>query len=97
MMYEKYQAGLTALCNVMTSNIYKYFVSLHNNSITGFCLVDPIVLTNYTRTNYVTVLSKKLQENEMVLDAQWDRTTPLTVLFTRIEDCKLFSEDGEEL
>ena len=50
----------------------------------------------YIRTNYGTVLPKQLQENDIALDAQWDQTTPITVLFTRIEDCKLFAEAGEE-
>ena len=50
----------------------------------------------YIRTNYGTVLHKKIQENEIALDAQWDPTTPIVVIFTRIEDCGLFTEAGEE-
>ena len=68
--YKKYQAGLTALRNLITSNIKESFVLAHNNIITGFCLVDPIVLMDYIRTNYGTVLPKKLQDNEISLDAQ---------------------------
>ena len=37
-----------------------------------------------------------MQANAISLDAQWDPTTPIAVLFTHIEYCKLFSEDGEE-
>ena len=50
----------------------------------------------YIRTNYGTVLPEKLQDNEISLYAQWDLTTPVAVLFTRIEDCKLFAKAGEE-
>ena len=49
----------------------------------------------YTQTNYGTVSPKQIQENKIELDEQWDPTTPIAVLFTRIEDFKLFSEDGE--
>ena len=84
--YEKYQAGLTELRNLITSNTGESFVLEHNNRITGFRLVDPIVLMDYIRTNYGTVPPKKLQENEIALDAQWDPTTPIAVIFTRIED-----------
>ena len=66
--YDKYQAGLTALCNLITTNIEEFFVSAHNNIITGFRLVGPIVLMDYIQTNYWTVLPKKLQENEIALD-----------------------------
>ena len=85
-----------ALCNLITSNIKESFVSAHNNSITGFHLVDPIVLMEYIRTNYGTILAKKLQDNEIASDAQWDPINPIAVLSTRIEYCKLFSEAGEE-
>ena len=61
-------------------------VSAHNNRINGFCLVDNIVIMDYIQTNYGTVLPKQLQENEIALDAQWDPTTPIVVLITRIED-----------
>ena len=40
--YKKYQVGLTALRILITANIKEHFVSAHNNSITGFSLVDPI-------------------------------------------------------
>ena len=50
--YEKYQAGLTVLRNLITTNIEESVVSAHNNSITGFCLVGTIVLMDYTQTNY---------------------------------------------
>ena len=30
------------------------------------------------------------------MDAQWDPTTPIAVLFTCIEDCKIFAKSGEE-
>ena len=91
--YEKYQAGLTALCNPITRNIKEYFVSAHNNIITGFHLVNTIVLMEYIQTNYRTDLMKKLQENDTILDAQWDPTTLIAVLFTRIEDCKIFFQN----
>ena len=51
---------------------------------------------NYIRTNYGTILLKQLQENDIALDAQWDLTTPIVVLFTRIKYCKLFAEFGED-
>ena len=51
---------------------------------------------DYIRTNYVTVPPKQLQENEIALNAQWDPTTPVVLLFTRIEDCKLFSKYVED-
>ena len=70
MKYEKYQAGLTALRNLITSNIKEYFVLAHNNSITGLSLVDPIFLMDYIRTNYGTVFPNKVQENDIELDAQ---------------------------
>ena len=60
MKYEKYQAGLTALRNLITTNIEESFVSAHKNSITGFCLVDTNVLMDYIQTNYGTVLPKQL-------------------------------------
>ena len=44
MKYEKYRAGLTSLRNLIRTNIEEYFVSAHNNIITRFCLVDPIIL-----------------------------------------------------
>ena len=50
----------------------------------------------YIRTNYGTVLPKQLQENDIALDAQWDLTTPITVLLTSIEYCKLFAKSVEE-
>ena len=59
--YEKYQAEVTALRNLITTNIEEYFVSAHKNSITRFRLVDPIALMDYIQTNYGTVLPKKLQ------------------------------------
>ena len=51
---------------------------------------------DYIQTNYGTVLPKQLQDNEIALDAQWDPTTPIAVLFTRIEDFKLLSKAGED-
>ena len=51
----------------------------------------------YIQTDYVTVLPIKLQDNGIALDAQWDPTTPIVVLFACIEDCKLFSEAVEDL
>ena len=39
---------------------------------------------------------KQLQDNKTSLDTQWDTTTPIVVIFTRIEDCKLFYKAGEE-
>ena len=87
--YEKHQSGLTALCNLITRNNKESFVSEHNNGITGFHLSNTIFLMDYIQTNYRTVLPKQLQENEIALDAQWDPTTPIAVLFTHIEDCKL--------
>ena len=80
--YDKYQAGITALRNLITTNIEESFVSAHNNSITGFRLVGPIVLMDYIQTNYWTVLPKQLRENEVALDSQWEPTTPTAVLFT---------------
>ena len=68
----------------------------HNNSITGFRLVYPIILMGYIRTNYGNVPPKQLQENEIALDAQWDPTNPITLIFTRIGYYKLFYEYGEE-
>ena len=50
---------------------------------------------DYIWTKYGTVLPKKLQENEISLDSQLDLTTPIAVLFARIEDWKLFSKDVE--
>ena len=94
--YEKYQAGITALRNLITSNIEESFVSEHNNSITEFHCVYHIVLVAYIRTNYGTVLLKQLQYNDIVLDAQWDPTTPIVVLFTHIEDWKLFAKTEED-
>ena len=46
--------------------------------------------------DYGTVLPKQLQENDISLDAQWDSTTPIAVLFTCIEDLKLFAKSVEE-
>ena len=94
--YEKYQVGLMALCNLITSNIEEYFVLAHTNSITWFSLVDPIFLMFFIWTNYGTVLLKQLQDNYISLDAQWDLNTTITVLFNHIEDCKLFAKYGEE-
>ena len=45
--YEKYQAGLMALRNLITTNIKESFVPANNNSITGFCIVDPTILMGY--------------------------------------------------
>ena len=85
-----------ALRNLITTNIKESFVPANKNSITGFCIVGHIALMDYIRTNYGTVTPKKLQDNEIALDAQCDPTTPIAVLFTPIEDCKLFNESGEE-
>ena len=54
-----------SLHNLVTINIKEYFVSAHNNNITGFCRVDTSVLMDYIRTKYVTVLPKNLQENDI--------------------------------
>ena len=86
MTYKKYQAKIKALRNLIITNIEKSFVPAHNNSISEFRLVDNIFLMDYIQTNYGNVHPKKLQENEIPLDAQWDPTTPTAVLFTRIED-----------
>ena len=51
---------------------------------------------DYIWTNYGTVLLKQLQDNDITLDSKWYLTTPITLLFTRIEDDKLFSKAGEE-
>ena len=51
---------------------------------------------DYIQTNYGTFLPKKLQENNIALDTQWDPTAHIAVIFTCIEDCKLFAEAGEE-
>ena len=75
-----------ALHNLITTNINKSFVSAHNNSITSFRPVSPIILIDYIQTNYGTVLLKKLQENDISLDVQWDPTTNIAVLFTCIGD-----------
>ena len=48
---EKYQAGLMALPNLITTNIEESFVSAHNSSITGFCLVGPILPMDYILIN----------------------------------------------
>ena len=93
--YKKYQAGLPALRNLIASKTEELFVWAHNSIITGFRLVDPIVLMKYTQTNYGTVILEKLQENEIALDEQWYPSTTIAVLFTRIEDCKLSTEAGE--
>ena len=58
------------LCNLITTNIEKSFVSEQNNIITGFYIVNNIALMDYIWTNYGTVPPKQLQENEIVLDAQ---------------------------
>ena len=84
MKYDKYQAGLTALRNLITSNIKEFFLLAYNNSITGFCLVGIIFLMNYIRINYRHVLPKHQQDNDIALDAQWDPTAPIKVLFTSI-------------
>ena len=78
------------LRNLIKTNNEEFSISAHNNSITGFCLVNPIVLMDYIRKNYGTVLPKQPQENEIALNAQWDLTIPIAVLFTRIEDNKIF-------
>ena len=92
--YKKYQAGLTALRNLITSNIKESFVLAHNNRITEFRLFDPIFLMENIQTNYVTVLLKQLQENGIVFDEQWYPTNPITLIFTRIEYFKLFAKAG---
>ena len=51
---------------------------------------------DYIWTNYVTFLPKQLQENEIALDAQWYPTTTIAVIFTHIEDGKLFSKYEED-
>ena len=94
--YGKYQEGLMEIRNLITRNIEESFVLEHNNSISGFSLVNPIVFMDYIQTNYVTVLPKQLQGN-ITLDVQWEPTIPISVLFTCIEDYKLFTEYGEEL
>ena len=66
--YKKYQAGLTAIRNLITSNTEESFVSKNNNRITGFRIVDPFVLMDYTRTNYGSVLPKQLQENDIAIE-----------------------------
>ena len=96
MKYKKYKVGLTVISNLITTKIEESFVSAHNNSTTGFCLVDLIFLMEFIGTNYGTVFPKKLQENEIALDAQWDPNTTIVVLFNLIEDCKLFSKSVEE-
>ena len=94
--YEKYEAGLTALHSLVTSNIKESFVLAHNNRITEFRLFDPIFLMENIQTNYVTVLPRQLQENEIALDAQWDLTIPIAVLLTHVEYCKLSAKAREE-
>ena len=81
---------------LITSKTKESFVSEHNTSITGFRLVNPIILIEYIQTNYRTVLPKQLHYNEIALDAKWYPTTPIVDLFTRIEGCKLFFKAGEE-
>ena len=51
---------------------------------------------DYIRNNYGTFLPKQVQDNKIALDAQWYLTTPITVLLTCIENCKLFSAAAEE-
>ena len=94
--YKKYEAGLTALRNLITSNNQESFVSAHKNRITGFCLFDTIILMDYIQTNYGIVHPKQIQHNWIALNAQWDPTTLIAVLFTRIEDCKIFAKAGED-
>ena len=50
---------------------------------------------DYILTNYGNVPQKQIQDNEIELDSQWDLITPIAVLFTHIEDCKLFAKAGE--
>ena len=83
------------LRNLITRNIEEYFVSAHKNIITGFRLVGPMLLMDYIQSNHGTVLTKQLQDNEISLGAQWDPNTPIAVLFTRIEDYRLFAKAGK--
>ena len=55
-----------------------------------------VLFVDYIQTNYGTVLPTQLQDNEISLDAQWDPTTPTSLIFTRIEDCNIFSKAEEE-
>ena len=93
--YKKYQARITALSYLIKTNIKEYFVSAHKNSSTRFCLVNPIALIDYIQTNYEPSLPKNTIERDCIGCKRYP-TTPIAVLFTCIEDCKLFAKAGEE-
>ena len=50
---------------------------------------------DYIRTKYWTVFPKQLQDNDIAFDAKWDPTTPITVIFTRIEEFNKSAKAGE--
>ena len=94
--YKRYRSGLTALTNVILSNIDHKFIEEHNNEWTGFTQVHPFTLLTYINNEYGQVSDDKLTTNENKLNEPWDPTTPIQTLYNHIDECQSFSESRND-